>query len=80
MKALWIVCLKELRELARDRRTLFLALVMGPLLVPALMIGMLTLAQKRAQSQTEKPLEIVIVGADRAPELVKWLAGEGISR
>ena len=80
MKALWIVCLKELRELSRDRRTLFLALVMGPLLVPALMIGMLTLAQKRAQSQTEKPLEIVIVGADRAPELVKWLAGEGISR
>ena len=80
MKALWIVCTKELRELARDRRTLLLLLVMGPLLVPALMIGVLTLAQKRAQSQIEKPLEIVIVGADRAPELVKWLAGEGITR
>src|SRR5690606_21010341 len=80
MKAMWTVCLKELRELARDRRTLLLLLVMGPLLVPALMIGVLTLAQKRAQSQIEKPLEIAIVGADRAPELVKWLAGEGITR
>src|SRR5690606_19044740 len=80
MKALWIVCTKELRELARDRRTLLLLLVMGPLLVPALMIGVLTLAQKRAQSQIEKPLEIVVVGADREPELVKWLAGEGITR
>src|SRR5690606_25827761 len=80
MSALWTVCLKELRELSRDRRTLMLALVMGPLLVPALLFGVLTLAQSRAKSQIEKPLEIAIVGADRAPELVKWLAAEGIER
>ncbi|MGN7727070.1 ABC transporter permease [Luteimonas sp. 22616] len=80
MKALWTVCMKELRELSRDRRTLLLALVMGPLLVPALLFGILTLAQSRAKSQIEKPLQIAIVGADRAPELVKWLAAEGIER
>lgn len=80
MSALWTVCLKELRELSRDRRTLLLALVMGPILVPALLFGVLTLAQSRAKSQIEKPLEIAIVGADRAPELVKWLAAEGIER
>ena len=80
MSALWTVCLKELRELSRDRRTLMLALVMGPLLVPALLFGVLTLAQSRAKSQIEKPLQIAIVGADRAPELVKWLAAEGIER
>src|SRR3546814_12924254 len=57
-----------------------LALVMGPLLMPALLFGILTLAQSRAKSQIEKPLEIAIVGADRAPELVKWLAAEGIER
>ena len=80
MKALWTVCMKELRELSRDRRTLVLALVMGPLLVPALLFGILTLAQSRAKSQIEKPLQIAIVGADRAPELVKWLAAAGIER
>src|SRR3546814_7076671 len=80
MSALWTVCLKELRELSRDRRTLMLALVMGPLLMPALLFGILTLAQSRAKSQIEKPLQVAIVGADRAPELVKWLAAEGIER
>src|SRR3546814_14165752 len=57
-----------------------LALVMGPLLMPALLFGILTLAQSRAKSQIEKPLQVAIVGADRAPELVKWLAAEGIER
>src|SRR3546814_16165364 len=80
MSALWTVCLKELRELSRDRRTLMLALVMGPLLMPALLFGILTLAQSRAKSQIEKPLQVAIVGADRAPELVKWLAAEGLER
>jgi sodium transport system permease protein len=80
MKALWTVCMKELRELSRDRRTLMLALVMGPLLVPAMLFGILTLAQSRAKSQIEKPLQVAIVGAERAPELVKWLAAEGIER
>src|SRR3546814_6595858 len=76
----WTVCLRDLRELSRDRRTLMLALVMGPLLMPALLFGIPTLAQSRAKSQIEKPLQVAIVGADRAPELVKWLAAEGIER
>src|SRR3546814_10257975 len=48
--------------------------------MPALLFGILTLAQSRAKSQIEKPLQVAIVGADRAPELVKWLAAEGIER
>jgi len=35
---------KELREFVRDRRTLMLALVLGPLLTPAIMLGILSLA------------------------------------
>ena len=78
MKALLTVLLKELRELSRDRRTLMLALVMGPLLTPALVLGMGAVAEKRAKAQIEKPLKIAIVGAERAPNLVAWLAGQGI--
>ena len=78
MKALLTVWLKELRELSRDRRTLMLALVMGPLLTPALVLGMGAVAEKRAKAQIEKPLQVAIVGAQRAPNLVAWLAGQGI--
>ena len=69
MRSLWTVMKKELRELSRDRRTLMLALVMGPLLTPALILGMSSMAEKRAKSQIEKPLTIAIVGAERAVEL-----------
>jgi sodium transport system permease protein len=76
---LWTVLVKELRELARDRRTLMLALMM-PLLFPVMIIGMATLAEHRARSQIETPLSIVMVGAEHAPNLVAWLAGQGIAR
>jgi sodium transport system permease protein len=80
MKALLTVWMKELRELVRDRRTLALALLMGPLLAPALIIGLGSMAQNKVKSQIEKPLAIVIVGAERAPNLVAWLGGQGINR
>lgn len=79
MKSLMIVLLKELRELSRDRRTLMLALIM-PLLTPVLILGLGMLAEKRAKGQFEKPLQVVIVGAEQAPNLVAWLAGQGIER
>jgi len=80
MKAMLTVWMKELRELVRDRRTLLLALVLSPLLTPVLVIGLGTLAESRAKSQIEKPLAIAIVGAERAPNLVAWLGGQGITR
>lgn len=80
MKAMLTVWVKELRELVRDRRTLFLALVLGPLMTPVIILGLGTLAENRAKSQIEKPLAIAIVGAERAPNLVAWLAGQGITR
>ena len=79
MGAMLTVLLKELRELSRDRRTLMLALMM-PLLFPVLIIGMGTLAENRAKVQMEKDLKIAIVGAEHAPNLVAWLAGQGIAR
>ena len=80
MRAMWTVMKKELREISRDRRTLMLALIFGPLLTPALILGIGAMAEKRTKSQIEKPLAIAIVGADHAPNLVAWLAGQGIAR
>ena len=41
-RQLWSVARKELRDFARDRRTLALTLLMGPLLYPAIMLGIVT--------------------------------------
>jgi sodium transport system permease protein len=80
MKSLLTVLFKELRELSRDRRTLMLALLFSPLLGPILMIGMQQMGESKAKSEMEKPLAVAIVGAERAPNLVAWLAGQGIAR
>lgn len=78
MMPLWTICLKELREFLRDRSTLLTVLVYTPLLTPILILGLLTLAEAWTSRQIDKPLEIAIVGAERAPRLVAWLAGQGI--
>jgi len=70
---------KELRDLSRDRRTLALALFLGPLLYPALMLGMGYLTENRIRTQVDKTLEIPMVGAEHAPNLVKFLATNGIT-
>lgn len=69
---------KELRDIFRDRRTLALTLLVTPLLTPLLFLGIGKLGELRARTQLEKPLEIHIAGAERAPNLVAWLAGQGI--
>ena len=69
---------KELRDFARDRRTFLMALLLGPLVYPLLMLGMGKLIEARMSTQLEKPLEIPIIGAQHAPNLVAWLATQDI--
>ena len=69
---------KELRDIGRDRRTLALVLLLGPLLYPLLMLGMGALAENRARTQLDATLEVPVVGLERAPNLVAFLATHGI--
>jgi sodium transport system permease protein len=78
MKTMWVVMLKELLDLFRDRRTVMIGLLMGPVLFPALILGMGTLAAKKQSTQMEKTLELAIVGAEHAPNLVAFLRGHNI--
>ena len=78
MKALWTVLGKELKDLFRDRRTVMIALLMGPVFIPVLMIGILTIAQKKVSTQMEETLELPVVGAEHAPNLVAWLEAQNI--
>jgi sodium transport system permease protein len=76
--ALMTVVAKELVDLVRDRRTLMVSLLMGPLLMPALILGIGKLASNRITTQLEKPLEVPVVGAEHAPNLIAWLEGQNI--
>ena len=76
---MFTVMKKELLDFSRDRKTLALTLLMGPLIYPIIMLGMGKLTEMRMRTQLEKPLEIAIVGKERAPNLVGFLASQGIT-
>ena len=78
MRVVWTVMRKELLDLFRDRRTVLLGLFMAPLLFPALILGMGAMAEQRARTQLEGTLELPVIGADRAPNLVAYLATRNI--
>jgi sodium transport system permease protein len=73
-----VVMFKELVDLFRDRRTVAISLLLGPLLMPALILGMGKLAANRVSTQLEKPLVLPVIGAEHAPNLVAWLQGQNI--
>nr|WP_255703361.1 ABC transporter permease [Lysobacter sp. GX 14042] len=72
------VARKELLDLFRDRRTVLLGLLMGPILLPALILGMGGMMEKRMRTQLESTLELPVVGADHAPNLVNHLRSRNI--
>jgi len=75
---MWCVVRKELLDIGRDRRTLFMALLLGPLIYPVLMLGMNFMTEKRMKTEQDRVLEIPVLGAEHAPNLVAHLATLGI--
>ncbi len=78
MSATLIVFLKECRESLRDRRVLLNSLVLGPLLGPLLFVMLLRATITRELSQAERPLPVVVIGAEQAPNLLAALQQQGL--
>jgi sodium transport system permease protein len=78
MKSIWTVAKKELLDLFRDRKTVALGLLVGPIVMPALILGIGMLAEKKMRTQLESTLELPVVGAEHAPNLVAFLKGRNI--
>ena len=78
MSAMYVVMMKELVDLARDRRTVMISLLMGPFLIAGLIMGMGALMQKKMVTQMEKTLELPVIGAEHAPNLIAWLSEHNI--
>ena len=77
MRAILIVFLKELRENLRERRTLYTALILGPLLGPALFAGLLALQLHRGVASSDKALPVAVAHGERAPNLIAYLTEAG---
>ncbi len=60
----WLITSREIRDQLRDRRTLFMVLVLPLMLYPALTIGMLQMQWLF----NEQPRTVVVLGAQNLPE------------
>lgn len=78
MKAALIVFIKECRESMRDRRVMLNALLLGPILGPVLFVVLLRVTIGHAIERAEKPLPVVVIGAELAPNLIASLKQQGL--
>jgi sodium transport system permease protein len=69
---------KEMRESLRDRRVLLNALLLGPLLGPIFFTMILRITIGIELDRADKPLPVVVVGAERAPNLIEALKQQGL--
>ena len=78
MKAAITVFIKECRESLRDKRVLLNALLLGPLLGPLLFVVILRATIGRELDRAEQPLPVIVIGAERAPNLIDALKQQGL--
>jgi len=78
MSGFSIVYRKEVRENLRDKRSLFNSVLLGPILFPILFIGLAYFAGSKQQERAEQVLEVPVVGAQHAPNLVGFLEQQGV--
>jgi sodium transport system permease protein len=78
MSALLTVCRKEILETLRERRTL-VSLLLGPLFGPILFTVIINLTVSRNLTSLDEVLEVPILGAEYAPNLVAYLRARSIA-
>jgi sodium transport system permease protein len=76
--ALWTVMRKELVDAFRDRRMVLMAFLVMPLAVPSLLAGMSAVGVRKQMQKLESTLELPVIGAERAPNLMAWLGSHNL--
>lgn len=70
---------KEVTDNFRDRRTLMSALLMGPLFGPILFAFVINMSVKQSLSDDTQPLDVPVIGQERAPNLLAFLGSKNIN-
>ena len=78
MKSALTVFWKEIRENLRDKRTVFSALVYGPLIGPVMFVVLMNTVISHEMSKAEGPLKVPVIGAGYAPNLIDALKQQGL--
>jgi sodium transport system permease protein len=78
MGALITVFRKEFRENLRDRRTLFSALLFGPLFGPLLFGAMVSRMLDQNALESDQEVRLTLSGSERAPGLTQFLRSSGV--
>ncbi len=79
MRTIRTVFKKEVVDNFRDRRTLVSALLMGPLFGPILFAFVINLSVKQSLSNASEPLDLPVIGAENAPNLISFLESRNIN-
>lgn len=69
---------KEVLENLRDRRVLINTLIIGPLVGPLIFAGIMTFMFQQTIDRAEAELELAVVGAEHAPNLIAFLERQGV--
>jgi sodium transport system permease protein len=78
MRGLAVVFRKEVVENLRDRKAVFNSLLLGPILFPLLFVGLAFFSASKQMERAEQVLEVPVVGAEHAPNLVRFLEQQGM--
>lgn len=71
-----IILIKELTDMIRDRRTMFMMVVMPLVVIPLLATTAIKLTQSQIEKAKDKELRVAVIGETAAPELFKRLSKE----
>lgn len=78
LKPIWTIFVKETIDNLRDRRSVFSAIsssLIGPLLI---LLMVVVVGKTIFNEQTEQVLEVPVIGAENAPDLIKFLEQSNI--
>jgi len=79
VKDVLIVWRKELLDAFRDWRMVIVAFGVMPLAVPLVLAGVSSFGMHKQTVKLEAALELPVIGAERAPNLVGWLRGQNVT-
>ncbi|MFU8832163.1 MAG: ABC transporter permease, partial [Wenzhouxiangella sp.] len=72
------VFIKEMLDNFRDRRVIINTLILGPLMGPVIFAVMISFMTRQATERMEAQLELPVIGAEHAPNLIGFLERQGV--
>ncbi|MCC6806738.1 MAG: ABC transporter permease [Deltaproteobacteria bacterium] len=79
IRGAWIVFAKEVKDNLRDRRAVAMALAL-PIIAPLASSLTLVFGAREEMKAWKEPLVVSITGAEHAPDLVSFIAAQGIAK